>query len=187
MILIGFAGRKRTGKDTAGQTLVATLGFRRVAFATPLKTMLRALLEVQRCPHDTIEAMVEGELKETPSPYLAGQSPRHAMQTLGAEWGRQLMSPTIWVDATIRAAKLHKRAVVTDVRYPNEVAAIKAAGGFVYRIVRPDFPPADDTHSSESQIDDLVVDGEILNSGPRLHFQELVFDRVTRAFNLQPS
>ena len=54
--------------------------------------------------------------------------------------------------------------VVTDVRMPNEAAAIRGAGGKLIRIVRPGFEPADD-HVTETALDgypedDLVVNDE---------------------------
>ena len=163
MKVIGLTGRKRSGKDTAGAALVA-MGFTRKSFAHPIKLMLAALLLYQGVPGDVIERMLEGDLKEVNSEYLNGRSPRHAMQTLGTEWGRGLIADSIWVDVLLRSCAGHEKVVVTDVRFPNEVDALRSEfGAEVYRVVRPGLEAANDNHPSETQIDSLAVDGIIQN------------------------
>lgn len=49
-----------------------------------------------------------------------------------------------------------------DMRFPNEADAIKARGGFLVKIIRPDMPGLLETHVSEAGLDyrtdwDLVV------------------------------
>jgi hypothetical protein len=51
-------------------------------------------LHAQGVPSDTIERMVDGDLKEVATPHLGGATPRRAMQTLGRGWGRAL-SPNL--------------------------------------------------------------------------------------------
>jgi hypothetical protein len=91
-------------------------------------------------------------------------SPRFALQTLGTEWGRRCYPP-IWVEYALRIAeKLRQNGearytarrglyyvedrrerrddevegvVIPDVRFANEVEAVRRAGGFVVRLVRP--------------------------------------------------
>src|SRR6266496_1168986 len=99
-MLIGFVGRRRSGKDTAAAVLAAK-GFKVVRFAEGLKTMLAALLRLHDVSELRIEQMIDGNLKKIPLGVLAGRTPRHAMQTLGTEWGRQCIRDTFWVDSTI--------------------------------------------------------------------------------------
>lgn len=162
--IVGFTGRKRSGKNTAADVF-AHAGYQHLSFASPIKAMLYILLQIQGLSHVKILDMLEGNSKELPSPFLGGRSPRHCMQTLGTQWGRQLISDTIWVDTLMMTAKQFPAVVVSDVRFPNEVAAIKAAGGVVYRVVRPGLI-ANDDHESEAHIDALEVDGELINSAP---------------------
>lgn len=78
--------------------------------------------------------------KEEPLHIFGGKSARHAMQTLGTEWGRNCIGPEFWAQAWRVKAAAHLSAgipiVADDVRFPNEVAAIRAMGGKVYCIVR---------------------------------------------------
>lgn len=175
--IIGLAGRKRSGKDTAA---IALQGYDRVSFAKPIKTMLRVLLSAAAVPSKDIERMVEGDLKEVPTPALGGHTPRHAMQTLGTEWGRQMISNTLWIDTALAdAAASGYGTVITDVRFANEAAAIKAAGGVVIRVERPNRPIGVlEDHPSETAIDTLDVDFVLVNDAPNA----LDFQYAARAF-----
>lgn len=154
--LVGLIGRKGAGKDTAAETLTAR-GYGNVKFAGALKDMIRTLLAYQGADGRLIERMVEGDLKETPTNLLAGQTPRHAMQTLGTEWGRDLIDSDFWVKAAIRRAEAYGQTVVTDVRFPNEMAAIQAAGGVCIGINADWITPTEGEHESEALIDDLIA------------------------------
>lgn len=153
--LIGLLGRKGSGKDTAALTLLAQ-GYQNVKFAGALKDMLRCLLAYQGVDAETVERMVEGGLKEVPTPYLAGQEPRWAMQTLGTEWGRKLIATDLWVGTAIRRAGDHK-TVITDVRFPNEMDAVVQAGGVCFGISADWIKPTTGEHESEALIDDLIA------------------------------
>lgn len=74
-------------------------------------------------------------------------TPRLLMQLLGTECGRQILHPNIWVNALMADYKIlaynqskkrpiYPNWIITDVRFPNEVRAIKDAGGIVIRINR---------------------------------------------------
>ncbi|WP_414643085.1 deoxynucleotide monophosphate kinase [Agrobacterium radiobacter] len=100
-------------------------------FAGPLKDMLRAI--------GLSEAQIEGELKEEPCEWLQGATPRHAMQTLGTQWGRACIGPSFWIELWVRRVNLiiaaGGRVVVDDCRFPNEAEEIRALGGVVWRLV----------------------------------------------------
>lgn len=165
LALTGLAG---CGKSTAAAYLAEHHGFARVRFAGPLKAMLRAFYAAAGLAPDAVEAKIEGGLKEYPCTLLGGRSPRHAMQTIGAEWGRDLMSPDLWVLAWSGAAGRAIRdgaagVVVEDCRYENEAAAVRSLGGRILRIERPGLPPIAGNHGSEGR--ELPRDGIILNDG----------------------
>jgi hypothetical protein len=109
----------------------------------------------------TIDRMIDGDLKETPSRFLNGRTPRHAMQSLG-DWGRNDMQTDFWLDATMDRLDQVGDAVITDVRYPNEAARVRGLGIPLLRVERPD-QQSSDAHSSEVQIRTLPVDGVLRN------------------------
>jgi hypothetical protein len=165
-MLVGLVGYKGSGKGVASAALVRDRGFVLRKFADPLKNMLRALLRANGLDVDTIERMIEGDLKEKPSVELNGQTPRHAMQTLGSEWGRDLISRTLWVDTLKRSVKADlyfgNRVVVDDVRFVNEAEAIRRLGGKLAYIHRRGLV-ADTQHQSEREIALIGCDYTVYN------------------------
>lgn len=162
MLLIGLAGRKGHGKDTAAKGLPMC---ENVKFAGALKAMIRTLFEYVGLDAETIERAIEGDLKEVPMECLGGKTPRHAMQTLGTEWGRDLIWNNLWANSFELRAGQFPFVVCTDMRFPNEVALVKSMGGTTIRIVNPYRPPSTDEHPSETAIDTLAVDCVVVNDG----------------------
>lgn len=163
MQLIGICGKKGSGKDTAGATL-ASIGYHQVAFAEALKLMMARLYEYLKLDSVTASKMIFGDLKEMPVPELGGHSTRYAMQTLGTEWGRLCLDRDLWVNIGVAKAKQYDKAVITDVRFPNEAEAIKEQGGVIIRVLRDEPDAARDNHASE-MIDNIVPDYFVDNNG----------------------
>lgn len=145
MTIIAFTGYAGAGKSTAANILIEN-GWARGKFAAPLKNMLRSLLRDQGASADLIERMIEGDLKEVRHPMLNGRTPRHAMQTLGTEWGRTCINEDLWVDAAMR--NILGPTVFDDCRFPNEAAAIQSSGGIVVEVRRQGVGPVNG-HVSE--------------------------------------
>lgn len=144
--IIALTGLAGSGKSTAAMHMVEHHGFHRVRFAGPLKDMMRAL--------GLTEREIEGDRKEVPCDLLGGKTPRYAMQTIGTEWGRRLVHPDLWVRAwqkAVDALPAGVPVVVDDCRFPNEAAAVCAAGGVLVRVRRPGAGKGAAGHSSEGQ------------------------------------
>jgi hypothetical protein len=169
-MLIGLTGRAGHGKDTAANALA---GYRKYAFADPIKEALNAMFGFH---HHFWE---DREWKETPLPGI-GRSPRFLAQTLGTEWGRERVRPTLWVDLfimTMRRWQVEQQAtrpyevlnvVVSDVRFPNEAKAIKELGGRIVRVIREggtDLPGGGSGHQSEAGIPPELLDHTIRAPG----------------------
>lgn len=163
--IIGIAGTKGSGKDTAAKVFKAN-GYEDVKFAAPIKAMLRTLLYYRGVDSVTVERMVEGDLKEVPTPYLEGKTPREAMQTLGTEWGRELIGEGLWANTAQDRWDQFKKVVVSDVRFPNEVDILHARDGDSHRIERDDHEGNGySLHPSEQHIPSLPVKSIIDNNG----------------------
>jgi len=155
--LIGIAGRARSGKDTVANFIVAAIGGYRYSFADPIRAML-ALLGV-----DMSDPYWQAR-KEEPIPAL-GVSPRRMMQTLGTEWGRQLINPDLWIImAHQRLLQNGPGMVISDVRFDNEAAWIRKHGGRIIHVIRPD-TKAVEAHASEDGIEMQDTDARLFNSG----------------------
>ena len=107
-------------------------------------------------------------IKELPHERLCGHSPRYAMQTLGTEWGRNIIGPDFWTQHGLRqgllAAYQKPGVVFSDVRFENEAKAIRDAGGWIVHIRRPGVS-INSGHSSEAGINVYGVDQCIVNDG----------------------
>lgn len=166
MQVFGITGRKFHGKDSVAREFVLQ-GFELLRFADPLKNMLRAFYQTMELSSAEIERRIEGDLKEVPCIYLNGKTPRYAMQSLGTEWGRDLIHKDIWIDSLMRRAAGRQRVVVSDVRFANECGAVRRLDGKVIRVDASRRVPTNEhsSHSSETQIANLPVDMEIDNNG----------------------
>lgn len=155
MRIVVLAGQAGHGKDSAADVFVEH-GFIRAPLAGPLKGMLAALIHnVTEDYADYADQCVNGRYKETAIAALMGKTPRYAMQTLGTEWGRKCMGATFWLDVW-KAKWIHGRSplqsvniVVTDCRFENEGAYLKALGAELYVVRRPGFTRDVGAHSSE--------------------------------------
>ena len=140
-MIIGFVGFIGSGKDTAADYLVNFHGFRRDSFANTLKDAVAAVFGWDR-------VLLEGRTKEARewreqrdewwSDRLGKDiTPRHILQYWGTEVCRQGYHDDIWIASLEnKMRKTGDNIVISDVRFPNEIKAIKSAGGQVVRIIR---------------------------------------------------
>lgn len=152
--LIALTGRAGVGKSFAANRF-EEFGYKRMKFASPLKAMLQSLGLNQR--------QIEGDLKHEPCDLLCGKTPRWAMQTLGTEWGRNLIGQELWLNAFRRdlgALYPTHSVVVDDLRFPNEADLIRSLGGVIVRLYGA-HSAIDQSHESEKY--DLPCDVEVFN------------------------
>lgn len=158
--LTGLAG---SGKSTAAAYLVEHHGFRKISYAAPIKRMMRCLLIEAGAGFFEAVEMVDGKLKEFPTPYLAGHSTRYGLQTLGTEWGRDIIAPDIWRRILLRkVAATDGPIVVDDMRFPCEAEDLRKSGFTLIRITRAG-AGTKSGHFSEGQ--DFPVDTTLGNNG----------------------
>lgn len=140
-LLIGlYSSSAQSGKSTAAHTLSYVLNGRIVKFAAPLKDMVRGLLSSMGFRYDTVERMIEGDLKEQVVPGFKTVTPRQLMQTLGTDWGREAVDQELWTKVGLMKAEDERKSgvpvIIDDMRFPNEFNAIKEAGGVTIRVRR---------------------------------------------------
>lgn len=104
-------------------------------------------------------------------------SVRELLQKLGTEAMRVGLHENVWVNALFTDFKGDIHWVVTDMRFPNEMEAVKEKGGITIRVMRPksrqmllmNATTVIDTrlieHPSETALDDAEFDYEIINDG----------------------
>lgn len=143
-ILIGLCGFAGTGKDSISDVLVAQ-GFHTKAFADNPRTLALKL-----------------------DPYFPelNKSYRQILNEMGYEQAKRqhvcireyliklgdsvcaVLGPNTWVDSALPVdMQLDKDLVVRDIRKAIEAERVRAHGGVVWRIVRPQYGPAHETEA----------------------------------------
>jgi hypothetical protein len=134
---------------------VEQYGFRRIAFADVIKQVA-----------EDIDPLIETGMYGTNFSYLlewngrdwdsakANASVRRFLQNLGV--AIRNVDPGFWVqNSGLYDVSSQENVVVSDVRFPNEVDAILALGGKVFRVVRG--LENEDTHLTETALDHLKL------------------------------
>ena len=141
-MIIGICGFISSGKDTAANYLVGWHGFRRDSFAGALKDAVAHLFGWDR---ELLEGLTTEARawREQVDPWWAERlgmphlTPRWVLQYWGTEVCRQGFHDDIWIAALEnRLRQRTGHTVISDVRFPNEVAAIRNAGGRIVWIRR---------------------------------------------------
>ena len=141
-MIIGICGFIGSGKDTIADYLVNLHHFRRESFANTLKDAVAQVFGWDR-------TMLEGrtkqarEWREQVDPWWAQRlniphlTPRYILQQWGTEVCRKNFHDDIWIASLENKLRNSQDdVVISDCRFPNEIKAIKAAGGKVVRVVR---------------------------------------------------
>lgn len=133
------------------------------SFAWPLKAMLQLM------------GVFPQNAKHKPHAMLLGQTPRHALQTLGTDWGRDMIDEDLWVNHWLERVKpwiaRGVPIVVDDIRFSNEAEAVRHLGGKVLLVQRSlveqqNYMTVPD-HPSEHL--DFDIDGYVHNEGSSLN------------------
>lgn len=189
-MIVALAGLAGSGKNTAASMIRYAAHPRtceEIAFADPLKKFCQEVF-------DFSDAQVYGPSEERNRPdnryeqapcdwcstahypslckkcggkrsYL---TPRHALQTLGTEWGRACYE-NVWADLGVRRALASPADIVliTDCRFINEARAVRETGGEVWLVAR--MYDARDVHLSETEQQSTefckLVSRTVLNTG----------------------
>ena len=141
-MIIGVCGLIGAGKDTIADYLVNIHQFRRESFANTLKDAVSAVFGWDR-------ELLEGRTKhsrawrEQVDAWWAERlgmpdlTPRWVLQYWGTEVVRKSFHDDTWIASLEnRLRKTTDDVVISDCRFPNEIAAIKRAGGIVIRVHR---------------------------------------------------
>lgn len=141
-MIIGICGLIGAGKDTAADYLVNFHEFKRESFAGTLKDAVASVFGWDR-------EMLEGrtkharEWREEIDPWwserldMPNLTPRLVLQLWGTEVCRKAFHDDIWIASLEnKLRKSEDDVVISDCRFPNEITAIRNAGGRVIRIKR---------------------------------------------------
>lgn len=154
--VIGVGGKKCHGKDTWAEGLGE--GWVKIGMSDRLcEALLRANPMV-----DSDGTRVADYLEQLDGDWTKAKENkevRELLQRFGTEVGRGLFGENVWVDLTWKRVRellgQGKNVVITGIRFPNELAAVKEAGGTSVYIVRPSLMGEEDGtshHASENSL-----------------------------------
>ena len=159
--VLGVSGYAGSGKDAVAEVLVSRHGFERAAFADALKELAYKADPMVSPDGRRLSGVVDEigwDLAKTELPEV-----RKTLQRFGTA-AREVLGEDVWVDALFRRHRETRCLVVSDVRLPNEMEAVRARGGRVVRVVRPGVGPVNG-HISETALDHAELDAVIDNDG----------------------
>ena len=174
-MIIGISGKAGSGKDTAAKMLevlyanpdisyedFANKRYKNFAdiqivhFADTLKETAQVLFRIGEWETNTQEG------KKTTINWI-GKTVRELLQGIG-QGLRDAIDPNLWVKILFANTEGWSNYIIADVRYPNEVYAIKEHNGVLIRIDRKGAGAGN--HSSETALDNYKEwDVHIENNG----------------------
>ncbi len=163
---LALGHQARVGKDTFADRMCAIYTGKKLSFASGIYMIAE---ECQRC----------AGVNTCKDPRL--------LQTIGTAM-KAHYGDDIWVKRTMQevaAAGPNDNIIVCDMRFPNEMAALKAAGFTTIRITRADRPiDRDAMHESETALAGAQFDHEIMNDdslAAYLSDVDRLLDAITRS------
>jgi len=185
--LIGICGPAGSGKDTLADGIAALDVYFKYSFADPIRNALNAMFgwgpvhwqnrEWKEAPIPWLERELAAEGHESE---MCNPSPRYLAQTIGTEWGREMIDAELWLKiAQQKFAKVNQTAemkggrivglgmIIPDVRFKNEAEWIRREGGLLLKVERPGMEAiSESSHASEAGLDPALIDAVIINDGP---------------------
>jgi hypothetical protein len=167
--VIGIIGQARHGKNIASEYFIENHGYTLMSFAEPLKKLGEALiqgvdnLEFVRLARElhvnTKDAIqIDSDLLKlrqiikhmnlTPDMDPEDKKKRHLWQQMGTEIFREY-DEDCWVNSMNARSVDLDRMVISDVRFPNEIAWIRYHCGIIYKVERLDGFSIESSHASE--------------------------------------
>jgi hypothetical protein len=186
--IYGFVGWIGSGKDTAADYLTDKYQYARVSYAESLKDALAAIFGWDRVLLEgrSVESRLWRESVDTWWSRRLGIknfTPRWALQHVGTDVMRDHFHPDVWIASTERKIQQYwdqgLTVVVSDCRFPNELASIKDLGGRVIQISRGNQNPLwyecalRQTHANEVELAHLNAHNMTMEKlWPQVHFSE---------------
>lgn len=200
---IGLTGPMGTGKTTFAQeiTILARESYNFqpyyveiIPFASTLKMMLAftdlhsvdVIMRASSNFHELSDALINQTNQRKNQPLMNNVSMRKAAQTLGTEWGREIIDPDIWVElwyqmVELRIAEIQRQRhydnghiifIADDIRFPNEINVTRTFPfslifklerdptqlSIAFPIIQEAIQKESEQHASEAQFNQIALD-----------------------------
>jgi hypothetical protein len=164
-MLVGITGKAGSGKDTVGDYLVKSHGFKKIALADPIKRLVKDVFVLDD------HTVYDRDAREQPLLNWPQWTVRKLLQYIGTEMFRNNIDDAVWVKSLWYRIQGDRESnyVCTDVRFPNEHQFFRdnaKKGEFIcLKIIRPGCNGNVGLVGHVSEAYDLPGDHEIVNDG----------------------
>lgn len=174
------------GKTSIARLLTDEQDYIRQPLAKPLKHAgYQVLLMVGVDPQAAHCYLYEDKHLVIPELGVTG---RHLLQTLGTDWGRRMINPSIWINSwrvayrrDFLAREVPINCVVDDVRFPDEADLIREFGGELWLVDRPGVA-YDGRHASEGGLVGYPHFNRTIHNSGTLEDLHLVIRRILHGY-----
>jgi hypothetical protein len=138
-MIIGLSGYAQSGKDTVAKILVEKHGYKRIAFADPIRKLLYEMDPL--VPKGYGDNVINYRLQDMVDTYgwdkvkVDFPEVRRLLQDVGLG-ARKLFGDTFWIYQALSDVAPQDKVVVSDVRFENEAQWIQEFSGQIWRVKR---------------------------------------------------
>ena len=186
MALIVISGHAQSGKNTLGDIMKAKFkeNYFTMAYANDLKRKLQK-------DFDLSWEQLHGELKEVPDTRYVKNvvdgkvthwTPREIMQFMGTDVYRAI-DDDFWIKQLFKYIDRNylENVIITDGRFPSEIAAVTSRGGIHIRVERVhDKKVHGKTHVSETALDDSDTADFVVNNNGTKEDLAIVAEKIIK-------
>lgn len=162
--VIGITGRAKNrsiagcGKTTVALEIQRITGAVIYGLADPIYEMIKVGLGIDgrsdewQC-RDKKNAPIEWLSTHEEFGICKQPSLRTLLETLGTEWGRDIVCRDVWTRLATRFISQQKKdqlVLIPDIRFNDESEWLESIGGVLVHVIRPDYEPMDATVSHKS-------------------------------------
>jgi hypothetical protein len=179
-MIIGLSGYAQSGKDTVAKILVEKHGYKRIAFADPIRKLLYEMDPL--VPKGYGDNVINYRLQDMVDTYgwdkvkVDFPEVRRLLQDVGLG-ARKLFGDTFWIYQALSDVAPQDKVVVSDVRFENEAQWIQEFSGQIWRVKRVGTSAVNE-HVSESELDGYPVDQIFVNNGTLEDLEILIGTRM---------
>jgi len=147
--IVGFGHYSRTGKDTTADALISALRSRGIvaqkrSFASPLKAVAQTLYGHLGLESEAFYNKKENEhLRGVKLPKI-NKTPVEIWVDLGTKAVREQVYDNTWIDLGLIVNETGVDVIIfPDVRFENEIVALREENAYLVKVVRPGVSPKD--------------------------------------------
>lgn len=176
-MIIAFTGKRNVGKTTAANYLVEKHGYIRAHPFNPGKAMCKTYYMYCGASEDEAERMINGDMKDSPSPYLPGNS---TSRFLMEEWGMfsgKVLGPawTLGIELKkIQREQPDKNIVIESLVYEEPWVRVHFPNTVVVRIIRQQESDVGYTKNTDAAEKEITVNYVLKNKGSVGHLYEKI-------------